>query len=160
MTRAAKFTALLAAVLLMLIVVVGFLGYRVWENEQAERARTEAVHAAGERAVAILAYDHNTVEETLPAAAAGLTGSFRDEYETLIREAIIPGALEQQLWVDVTVAGSSVVSATKDSAVVLLFLNQVTTSRDNPQAALTASRVRAHMEKSGDQWLMAGLTPI
>ncbi|AEF39343.1 hypothetical protein [Hoyosella subflava] len=160
MSRSQVLITVVAGVLVAMIALVAFLGYRVWEDNTSEQAREQAVRAASEQAVAILGYDHNTVETELPTAAEGLTGSFRDEYETLIREAIIPGALEQELSVDVSVAGTSIVSATKDTAVVLLFLNQVTTSSESPQAALTGSRVRAHMEKSGEQWLMAGLTPI
>ena len=108
----------------------------------------------------MLGYDFGTVDTELPKAADGLTGGFKDDYTTLIRQAIIPGAQEKQITVKVSVQATSVVSASKNDATVLLFINQVTTSKDNPQAATSGSRVRMTMHKEDGRWLTSALTPL
>ncbi|MFD4181053.1 h domain protein [Rhodococcus sp. NPDC058514] len=152
--------AVAAALVVALAAGVGVLFYQHLQDNRSEQARTDSVAAAGEQAVAMLSYDYNTVDNDLAKAADGLTGSFKDDYNTLVAEVIAPGAKEKKLTVQVTVQGSSVVSADPDDAVVLLFLNQITTSADTPDAATTGSRVRMEMHKDGDRWLTGRLTPI
>ncbi|WP_156042636.1 h domain protein [Rhodococcus sp. UNC363MFTsu5.1] len=152
--------AVAAALVIALAAGVGVLFYQHLQDNQTEQARTDAVAAAGEQAVAMLSYNYNTVDAQLAEAADGLTGSFKDDYNTLVAEVIAPGAKEKKLTVQVTVQGGSIVSADPDDAVVLLFLNQITTSADAPDAATTGSRVRMEMHKEGDRWLTGRLTPV
>lgn len=154
---------LLAALTAAAIVLAGFVGVGVYdkvERDGAEAARTEALQAAEEQAVAMLAYDHATVDEQVAAASDGLTGDFRDEYTNLMKNVIAPGAKEKAITVQVSVQASSVVSAEADRAVTLLFLNQITTSSVNPEAVSSGSRVRVELEKHDGRWLVSRLTPI
>lgn len=152
--------AVAALLVLALAVGVGVLYYQHRQDVATEQARTDAVKAAGEQAVAMLSYDYNRVDDQMAAAADGLTGSFRDDYKKLADEVIAPGAKEKKLTVQVSVQGEAPVTVSPDDAVVLLYLNQVTTSADAPDAATTGSRVRMEMHKDGDRWLTARLTPI
>lgn len=108
----------------------------------------------------MLAYDFADVDNQLAAAADGLTGSFRDDYTTLVQETIAPGAKEKQLTVQVSVQAAAPVSTTPDEAVVLLYLNQTTTSADAPDARTSGSRVRVSLQKVDDRWLVDQLTPV
>ena len=130
------------------------------QNAEIEQARTEAVDAASEQALAMLAYDYTGVDEQLAAAADGLTGDFKDEYTALVGDVIAPAAKEKSLTVQVTVLGAAIVSAEPDTATVLLFLNQITTSSDAPEAASSGSRVRMSVEKADGRWLTNNLEPI
>lgn len=150
----------LSVVALVFAVLVGWLAYGAAQDSAAETARTEARVAAEEQAVAMLAYTHDEVDAQTDAAAEGLTGDFRDEYLSLMRNIIAPGAKEKAISVQVSVQGSSVVSADADSAVTLLFLNQITTSSENPEAVSSGSRVRVELEKHDGRWLVNRLTPI
>lgn len=150
----------LSVVALVFAVLVGWLAYGAAQDSAAETARTEARVAAEEQAVAMLAYTHGEVDAQTDAAAEGLTGDFRDEYLSLMRNIIAPGAKEKAISVQVSVQGSSVVSADADSAVTLLFLNQITTSSENPEAVSSGSRVRVELEKHDGRWLVNRLTPI
>ena len=47
-----------------------------------------------------------------------------------------------------------------DSAVVLVFLNQVTTSKDRPDPAMAASSVRVSLTKVDDKWLITNFDPF
>ncbi|TQF75281.1 h domain protein [Rhodococcus spelaei] len=155
--------ALAAIGTVLVLALAGGVGWLYWGHRQdvaTEQARVDAVQAAGEQAKAMLSYDYNKVDDQLAAAADGLTGSFRDDYTKLVQETIAPGAKEKKLTVQVTVQAGAPVSATPDDAVVLLYLNQITTSADAPDAATTGSRVRMEMHKDGDRWLTARLTPV
>ncbi len=143
-----------------LIVVVVVLGLDYRNDRAAEQARGDAMDAASRQAVAMLSYDFNSVDTELPKAADGLTGDFRDQYTALIQQAIIPGAKEKQLVVKVDVSAASIVSASPDDATVLLFLDQVTTSKDNPQAVTTGSRIRVLLQHVDGRWKVSQLTPI
>ncbi|WP_241385551.1 twin-arginine translocation pathway signal [Rhodococcus sp. CH91] len=149
-----------SVVALVFAVLVGWLAYGAIQESAAESARTEARVAAEEQAVAMLAYTHEEVDAQTEAAAEGLTGDFRDEYTNLMKNIIAPGAKEKAISVQVSVQASSVVSADADSAVTLLFLNQITTSSENPEAVSSGSRVRVELEKHDGRWLVNRLTPI
>jgi Mce-associated membrane protein len=151
---------LAVAVVLALAVGVGVLFYQYRQNEQTDQARTDAVTAASAQAIAMLAYDFGGVDQQLASAADGLTGDFKDEYSSLVTSVIAPGAKEKSLTVQVTVQGAAVVDAAPDNATVLLFLNQITTSSDAPDAASSGSRVRMSMEKVDGRWLASNLEPI
>ncbi|WP_413768197.1 twin-arginine translocation pathway signal [Rhodococcus pyridinivorans] len=150
----------LSVVALVFAVLVGWLAYGTVQQSAAETARTEARVAAEEQAVAMLAYTHDQVDAQTDAAAEGLTGDFRDEYTNLMKNIIAPGAKEKAISVQVSVQASSVVSADADNAVTLLFLNQITTSSENPEAVSSGSRVRVELEKQDGRWLVSRLTPI
>ena len=150
----------LSVVALVFAVLVGWLAYGAVQDSAAESARTEARAAAEEQAVAMLAYTHEEVDAQTEAAAEGLTGDFRDEYTNLMKNIIAPGAKEKAISVQVSVQASSVVSADADHAVTLLFLNQITTSSENPEAVSSGSRVRVELEKHDGRWLVSRLTPI
>ncbi|MFD6857908.1 twin-arginine translocation pathway signal [Rhodococcus sp. NPDC060090] len=150
----------LGVVAVVFAVLVGWLGYGTIQDAAAESARADAVAAAQEQAVAMLAYDFENVDEQTAAAADGLTGDFRDEYMNLMQNIIAPGAKEKSISVQVNVQASSVVSADADHAVTLLFLNQITTSSENPEAVSSGSRVRVELEHQDGRWLVNRLTPI
>lgn len=158
--KRAVIAALATALIVALVVAAALLGYQYWVDRQTEQARTDAVDAAGRQAVAMLSYDFSTVTTELPKAADGLTGDFKEQYAKLIDDAIVPGAKEKQLTVKVTVQGGSVVTASKDRVVTLMFLNQVTTSKDAPQAVTSGSRVRMELHKEDGRWLVSELTPV
>jgi Mce-associated membrane protein len=47
-----------------------------------------------------------------------------------------------------------------DSAIVLLFINQVTTSKENPDGAFAASSVKVSMKKIDGRWLISAFDPV
>lgn len=156
-TILASIAGVLALVLVGLVVWQG-LEYR--RDRQVEQAREEVVDAASEQAVAMLAYNFDTAKDQLAGAADGLTGSFREDYTNLINDVIVPGAEEKKLTVQVTVQAGGVISAEPEHASVLLYLNQITTSADAPEAKTSGSRVRIGLDKVDDRWLVNNLEPV
>ncbi|WP_067842486.1 h domain protein [Nocardia lijiangensis] len=142
------------------LVVTSYFGYRYWDQERAEKARTEVVDVASRSVATMFTYDYNTVDKELPKAAEALSPEFREDYLKLINQAIAPGAKEKQLTVRATTQAGGVVEASSDHAVVLLFLNQVTTSKENAQGTTTGSRVRVELEREDSRWLIGAVTPV
>ncbi|WP_024800803.1 h domain protein [Nocardia sp. BMG51109] len=140
--------------------VASLTGFRYWSDHQAEQARVDSVAAARRTVEAMFTYDFNTVDKELPKAADNLTPSFRNDYLKLINQAIAPGAKEKQLTVHATAQSAGVVSAERSHATVLVYLNQVTTSKDSPQGNVTPSRVRVAVDKDDGRWLVGQVTPI
>ncbi|GAA5098583.1 h domain protein [Nocardia iowensis] len=159
-TRGKILLAALSVVTLAALIVLGVSGFRIWDDKQAEQARKDALTAADRTVSAMFTYDYQTVDTELPKAADNLSPKFRDDYLKLIEQAIAPGAKDKQLSVKATTQAGGVVSADKSHVVVLLFLNQVTTSKDSPEGTTTGSRVRATLDKDGDRWLVDQVTPV
>ncbi|MFF2086869.1 h domain protein [Nocardia sp. NPDC058176] len=150
----------LTALGLIAAIVLGVSGYQIWQHDRTEQARTDAMSAASSTVSAMFTYESATVDTELPKAADGLTESFRNDYLQLINEAIAPGAKEKQLAVKATTQAEGVVEADPERAVVLLYLNQLTTSKDTPDGTTSGSRVRVSLEKADDRWLVAQVTPV
>ena len=150
----------LVAVAVVLAAVVGWLAYGKLQDNAAEVARTDAVKAAEEQAVAVLAYSYDKVDEQVAAAAEGLTGDFREEYLNLMNNVIVPGAKEKSISVQAVVQSSSIVSAEADHAVAMLFVNTISTNSEFPEAVSSASRVRVELENEDGRWLVSRLGPI
>ncbi|MFD4356080.1 h domain protein [Nocardia sp. NPDC058518] len=150
----------LAAAGLIAAIVLGVSGFQLWQQDKTEQARTDAMSTASRTVSAMFTYEPATVDTELPKAADNLTESFRAEYLKLIEQAIAPGAKEKQLTVKATTQAEGVVSADPEKAVVLLYLNQLTTSKDSPEGATSGSRVRVSLEKADNRWLVAQVTPV
>ncbi|CAM4500675.1 h domain protein [Nocardia ninae] len=159
-TRSKIFLAAASVVAVAALIVLSVNGLRIWNDQQAEQARKDAVTAADRTVTAMFTYDYQTVDRELPKAADNLSPKFREDYLKLITQAIAPGAKDKQLSVKATTQAAGVVSADKSRVEVLLFLNQVTTSKDSPQGTTSGSRVRATVNKDGDRWLVDQVTPV
>ncbi|MER6569601.1 hypothetical protein ABT288_26285 [Streptomyces sp. NPDC001093] len=160
--------AVLGAVLVAALVVAAVLGWRYQEGRQAEQARGEALAAARKAAPVVLSYDYRHLDRDFTRARALLTGHFRDEYGRTTKTVVAPTATKYQGVVKATVAtpadggapAASVVSATPDRAVVLLFVNQVTESTQVPAPRLDLNRVRMTLTRTSDGWKVSGVDAL
>ncbi|MEV6293218.1 hypothetical protein AB0M41_22905 [Streptomyces sp. NPDC051896] len=160
--------AVLGVVLVAALVVVAVLGWRYREGRQAEQARGEALAAARKAAPAVLSYDYRHLDRDFARARALLTGHFRDQYGRTTKTVVAPTATKYHGVVKATVAtpadggapAASVVSATPDSAVVLLFVNQVTESTQVPQPRLDLNRVRMTLTRTSGGWKVSGVDAL
>lgn len=123
-------------------------------------ARLAATEAARAHAETILSYDHTTLDEDFAAALAVSTGSFAEEYATTSEGVVRDTATETEAVVEAESVSAGVVSATSDRVVVLVFVNQTTTSNrvDQPQTDL--NRVRMTMVDTGSGWLVEGVDAL
>lgn len=146
--------------IIALIAAVGLLCKDHREDEQIEQTRADATTAARELVVQMFAYDSDTADAKLHDALNRLTGDFKEQYKTVIETAIIPAVKGKQVNVSATVEAAGVTSAGEDDAVVLVYLNQLTTGPEFPNNPITASRLRVSLDRSDGEWLISGLEKI
>lgn len=153
--------ATVAAILVVAMVSIGsFLTVSNHHRQTTLDQADQIKKAINSTVVSMLSYDYTTAKHDLPQAESSLTPGFRDDYQKLITATIIPGAEEKRVITKTTVAGSSIISQSSDNAQLLLFLNQVTTTSDNPQPSTTGSRVAVTAVKLHNSWLVDSLQPI
>lgn len=143
---------------LALALLAGFLK---WQCSSAPdgTGRIEVIQAARAATVELLSYRPDTAERDLGAARDRLTGHFKDEYTSLTRDVVIPGAKRKQISAVATVPAAAAVSAQPNHGVVLLFVNQ-TTIVGTEAPTYTASSVRVTLDKVDGRWLISGFDPV
>jgi Mce-associated membrane protein len=161
-------TAVLGAVLVAALVVAAVLGWQYRQGRQAEQARGEALAAAQQAAPVVLSYDYRHLDRDFARARALLTGHFRDQYGRTTKTVVAPTATKYHGVVRATVAtpadggspAASVVSASPDSAVVLLFVNQITESTQVSGPRLDLNRVRMTLTRTSGGWKVSGVDAL
>lgn len=161
-------TVALCVVLLAGLVAVAVLGWQYREGRRAEQARREALAAAREAAPVVLSYDYRHLDRDFARARTHLTGAFRDEYGRTTTKVVAPTARKYHGVVKATVAApagggrpaESVVSAGPDRAVVLLFVNQVTTSTQVTGSRVDLNRVRMTLTRTSEGWKVSAVDAL
>ncbi|MBG0851491.1 hypothetical protein I2W78_06425 [Streptomyces spinoverrucosus] len=160
--------AILSVLLVASLVALAVLATHYREGVRAGQARAEALAAARKAAPAVLSYDHRHLDRDFAAAGAHLTGKFRDEYRKTTRTVVGPTAQKYDGVVRATVAepagggapAASVVSASADEAVVLLFVNQVTRSTQVTGSRVDLNRVRMTMTRTSEGWRVSAVDAL
>lgn len=158
--RADAALLLAVALLVALALTAGVLMLRDRGDDRVEQARTQARAAAESHAVTLLSYDHRRLDRDFAEAEKILTGGFADDYASTTEEVVRPTALEVKAVVTAEVASSSVVRASENRAVVLLFVDQTTTSTRLEGPRVDLNRVRMTLDRSDGQWLVSGVDAL
>lgn len=139
--------------------IAGALRFQADSLRADHAAETESVRAATSGTIAILSYHAETVERDLTAAEKLLTGSFRGDYNRLIRDTVIPGSRQKTISATAVVPAASAMSASTHHAVVLVYVDQeITVGSDAPTSL--ASSVKVTLDHSDGRWLIAGFEPV
>lgn len=125
-----------------------------------EQARQQVVAAAKEGIEAALSYSPENLDADLANAKSHLTGQFLDYYSDFTAKVVTPAATRKGVKTEANVARAAVSQMRPGKADILVFVNQVTTSRDRPTPALSTSTVLVTMVKTGDQWLISEFKPV
>jgi Mce-associated membrane protein len=153
-------------VLALLFLVSGSLAawlyvqqYRPDQQTDAAAGRS-AIDAARDGIVALLSYKPDTLNQDISAAKSHLTGDFLNFYDQFSRDVVTPAATEKKLTTTAQVVGAAVSELHPNSAVVLLFVNQATVSKDRPDPATAASTVLVSLAKVHGKWLISKFDPV
>jgi Mce-associated membrane protein len=149
----------LPGLVLLLAVGAGYLKWLDTSTRDSQLAASESVRAATDSTIAMLSYKPDTVEKDLGAASGRLTGKFKDSYNSLTHDVVIPGAKQKRISTTATVPAAASVSASENHAVVLVFVNQTLTI-GNDAPADNVSSVRVALDKVQGRWLISDFTPI
>lgn len=137
-------------------------GYFYWERVEArgaEQTRAVLPQLAAKEIPQVFAYDYQTVERSLSEAYPLLTPAYRAEFQKSANAQIIPEAKKREVVVQANVVGVGVMTATRNSATVMVYMNRTVTDKAR-QPLYDGSRLRVDFKRMGGKWLIAYITPI
>lgn len=136
-----------------------FAQYRPAQATGPDAAQT-ALQAAQDGTVALLSYKPDTLEADLAAAKSHLTGEFLTYYTQFTDQIVKPAAAQKKVQTTANVVRAAVSDIQPDTATVLVFVNQTTTSTDRPDPTLANSSVLVHLAKVDGRWLISEFKPV
>jgi Mce-associated membrane protein len=154
---------LLAAVLVIATVgLAAWLYYFQYRPDRATEAGAakSAISAATDGTVAILSYSPDTLDRDFASAKSHLTGDFLSYYNQFTEQIVAPAAKQKSLKTSAVVVRAAVSELRPDSAVVLVFVNQSTVSKERPEPALASSSVLVKLTKADGKWLISSFDPV
>ena len=119
-----------------------------------------AVNAARDGTVALLSYKPDTLDRDFAAAKSHLTGDFRNYYDQFTKQVVTPAAQTKGVTTTAQVVGAAASELHPNSAVVLVFVDQATASKERPDPAMASSSVLVSLTKVHGDWLIIKFDPI
>lgn len=136
-----------------------FAQYRP-DKETDSVASQAVVRAARDGTLALLSYKPATLDHDFATARSHLTGDFLKHYDQFTRQVVTPAAQQKGVTTSARILGAGVSELHPNSAVVLVFVDQITTSRDRPDPAVAATSVRVSLTRVDGTWLLSDFQPI
>ena len=155
--RARLGAILLAAALVASAGVAAWLYFEQYRPDQETNpaAATVALDAAKNGTVALLSYSPESLDKDFAAAKSHLTGDFLSYYTQFTEQIVTPAAKQKSVKTSASVVQAAVSELQPDSAQVLVFINQTTVSKENPDGSFAASAVKVGLKKINGAWLIA-----
>ena len=152
----------LVAALLISAGVAGWLYFNQYRPDQQTdtAAAKTALDAATNGTVALLSYAPESLDKDFATAKSHLTGDFLSYYTQFTEQIVTPAAQQKSVKTTASVVRAAVSELKPNSAVVLVFVNQSTTSKENPDGAFAVSSVKVSMNKVDGAWLISSFDPV
>lgn len=123
-------------------------------------AARQAIQAASDGAVDLLSYSYASLDKDFAKAKSHLTGDFLAYYGKFSDTLVAPAAQQGQLTATTKVIRAAVSELHPDSALVLVFVDQTTASKQKPQPVKADSSVLVALKKVNGSWLIAKFDPV
>jgi Mce-associated membrane protein len=150
----------LAALLVVVLVGVGLLLRADRQARAVDEARGEAVRAARTAATAILSYDYRHLDADFAKGRALTTSPFAQQYAKTTADAVQKVATDTKASVVAEVAAVGVEQASEHRVVVVLFVNQTTTSTRLERPQVDQNRVEMTMVERDGRWLVSQVSGL
>jgi Mce-associated membrane protein len=135
--------------------------YHYRPDQQTDNsAGKAAMRAASDATVAVLSYAPDSVDHDFAAAKTHLTGDFLAYFSKFMEDTVAPAVRDKGIKKTATVVQAALSQLHPDSAEVLVFVDQTTTSKASPEPSLTASSVLVRLTKLDDHWLVSKFDPV
>ena len=150
--------AALVVALVAAVTAAAVYGQRWYADRQLAAAREQAVAAAKQLTLNFVSISASTVDSDLARIADGATGEFKDEFTRgmpQVRTAVMENNVESRG----SVLRAGVVSADRDSAVVLVAIDATVTNVRAPDGRRSHYRIQVDMAKDArsGRWLVSRL---
>ena len=136
-----------------------FIFYRP-DRQVDEATAGRAIKAASDGAVDVLSYSYTALDHDFAKAKSHLTGDFLSYYSKFTEQFIAPVAQQGQLTTTAKVIRAAVSELHPNSAVVLVFVDQTTASKQKPEPVKADSSVLVTLTKVNGSWLIAKFDPV
>jgi Mce-associated membrane protein len=130
------------------------------DQQTNEAAAQAAIAAAKDGTVAVYTYSANTIDRDIASAQSHLTGDFLSQYKQYIQSPAPSEAKQNAVKTAATVAGAALMELHPGSAQALLFINQTTTSAQNPATSLASRSIVVTLVKVDGKWLISAMKPV
>lgn len=157
---------LIAAIVSLLITVfVGLSaagGWFYWDRVQTRgegSARAMLPALAAKEIPQVLGYDYQTVERSLNDVYPLLTPAYREEFKKQANTGIIPEARKREVVSQVSIAGTGIMFAKRNSGSVMVYMNRTVTDKSK-QPVYEGSRLRVDYQRLDGKWLINYILPI
>jgi Mce-associated membrane protein len=152
--------ALVLAAVAAVVLAVGSFFFQYRPDQQTDDAAAQtAIKTASAGTVALLTYSPESVDNDVAVAKSDLTGEFLYYFNDFSRLFVVPAVRQHNVKASAGVLRAAVSELHPNSAVVLLFLHQTTTSNDKPEPTLTTNNVRVTLTKVHGSWLISKFEP-
>jgi Mce-associated membrane protein len=157
---------IVGVVLVVLLLISGgvatWLYFKQYRPDQQTDAsvRRSVASAASDGTTALLSYSADSLDNDFAAARSHLAGDFLSYYDQFSQQSVAPVAKQKSMKTTAKVTGAAVSELHPDSAVVLVFVDQVTTTKDNPQPSVAVTTVLVRMSRINGNWLITKFTPV
>ena len=154
------------AVLVLLLLVSGGVATWLYFERYQPRQQTDpsaaraVVSAASDGTVALLSYSPESLDKDFANAKSHLSGDFLSYYNQFTEQIVAQAAKQKSLKTTARVINAAVSELHPGSAVVLVFVDQSTTSKDKPDPSMSASSVLVSMTRVNGNWLITKFDPI
>lgn len=153
----------LATLTALLVVVLAAVALLVRADQHAravDAARGEAVRAARTAATAILSYDYRHLDADFAKGRAFTAPPFAQQYAKTTADAVKQVATDTKASVVAQVAAAGVEQASEHRVVVVLFVNQTTTSTRLERPQVDQNRVEMTMVERDGRWLVSQVSGL
>lgn len=153
------------------IVTIGFIasasaaGATYWSIRRSDtqtnaQVNDQVLDAAAHGMTALLTYAPDSFDKDFAAAKARLTGHFLEYYGQFTEKVVAPAVKQREVKTNANVEQAAVSRLAPDNAVVLVFINQVTTSKDRAEPSLATSSVQVTLVRQNNAWLISDVNPV
>ncbi len=161
--RLARWRSIVATVLVIAAVGVAaglFVILYLPDRQIDDAAAHRVVHEASDGAVDLLSYSYTALDRDFAKAKSHLTGDFLAYYSKFTDQIVGPAARQGQLTATANVIRAALSDLRRDSAVVLVFVDQTTASTQKPEPVKADSSVVVTLTKVKGSWLIANFDPV
>ena len=150
----------LAAAAVVGLVVLLIVGRLADQSNETERAGQAAMKTARTSVPAILSYTDSGLSAQLATNRRLMTPDYAKRYAAMVKARVLPHAQKYGVANQVGVVSLGTVRSSTESAVILVFANQTTRTKQKPDGLTQGTRLEVTLRLSDGRWLVDDMKPL
>jgi len=145
--------------LVVIVVLLGVLGWGVTmlrDKNQTENARTSALDAGRRYATDLATYSYQNLDNNMSMVRAHSAGEFSGQYQQVasnLKDLI----LKYQSNSSAKIIQAGLVNGNRDTAEVIVFLDQTVTNTNSPQPRVDRNRMQLSLIRQDGEWKLSNV---